>query len=43
MSLQKISFEYDIPDGYRFKRYGVPLEGDYFISTKEKLYNANVY
>lgn len=37
MSLQKISFEYDIPDGYRFKRYGVPLEGDYFISTKREV------
>jgi len=37
MPLQKISFEYDIPEGYRFKRYGVPVIGDFFIDTKGQI------
>ena len=28
MTLQKIEFEYDIPDGYRFARYGKPKNGE---------------
>lgn len=28
MTLQKIEFEYDIPDGYRFVRYGIPVKGE---------------
>ena len=32
MTLQKIEFECDIPDGYRFVRYGVPKNGDKYIS-----------
>ena len=35
MPLQKIEFEYDIPDGYRFVRYGEP-------KTKEKFINNGV-
>ena len=35
MTLQKIEFEYDIPDGYRFVRYGEP-------KTKEKFINNGV-
>ena len=31
MSLQKIEFEYDIPYGYRFVRYGLPKEGEHYM------------
>ena len=33
MTLQKIEFEYDIPDGYRFVRYGEPINGEQFLSV----------
>ena len=32
MTLQKIEFEYDIPDGYRFVRYGEPDLNSIFCS-----------
>ena len=37
MPLQKISFEYDIPEGYRFKRFGRFKIGDDVIDE-----NGNV-
>ena len=33
MTLQKIEFEYDIPDGYKFVRYGEPINGEKFLSV----------
>lgn len=32
MTLQKIEFEYDIPDGYRFVRYAIPNRGDSYLN-----------
>ncbi len=32
MTLQKIEFEYDIPDGYRFVRYGIPNKGEAYLA-----------
>ena len=37
MTLQKIEFEYDIPDGYRFVRLGKYNSGDSYINS-----NGNV-
>lgn len=34
MTLQKIEFEYDIPDGYRFIRYGEPMSGEKFFKRR---------
>lgn len=31
MTLQKIEFEYDIPDGYRFVKYDVPKKNEYYL------------
>lgn len=31
MTLQKIEFMYDIPDGYRFVRYGVPQKNEHYL------------
>lgn len=31
MTLQKIEFMYDIPDGYRFVRYGFPRDGEQYL------------
>ena len=33
MTLQKIEFEYDIPDGYRFVRLGRPNIGELYINN----------
>ena len=33
MPLQKIEFEYDIPDGYRFVRYGEPDLNDPYVEN----------
>ena len=33
MTLQKIEFECDIPDGYKFVRYGEPINGEQFLSV----------
>ena len=37
MTLQKIEFEYDIPDGYRFVRYSTPLKGNKYLNNGEVL------
>lgn len=37
MTLQKIEFEYDIPDGYRFVRYGAPKTGEFYINKNDVL------
>lgn len=31
MTLQKIEFEYDVPDGYRFVKFDKPKEGDFYM------------
>ena len=31
MTLQKIEFECDIPDGYEFYKYGLPEKGEYVL------------
>ena len=31
MPVQKIEFEYDIPEGYRFVRYGAPKKGERYL------------
>ena len=36
MTLQKIEFEYDIPDGYRFVRYGMPKKGDLCLANNKQ-------
>ena len=33
MPLKKISFEYDIPEGYRFVRIGSPISGEKYLSS----------
>ena len=33
MTLQKIEFEYDIPEGYRFVRLGSPKKNELFINS----------
>jgi len=35
MTMQKIEFEYDIPEGYRFVRYGCPKSGESYLSKNE--------
>lgn len=35
MTLQKIEFEYDIPDGYRFVRLGKPKKGETILSVRK--------
>ena len=35
MTLQKIEFEYDIPDGYRFVRYSTPSKGNKYLNNGE--------
>ncbi len=43
MTLQKIEFEYDIPDGYRFVRYGEANLGDNYVENGVlRLATANV-
>ena len=37
MTLQKIEFEYDIPDGYRFVRYGMPKKGDECLVNNKQI------
>lgn len=37
MTLQKIEFEYDIPDGYRFVQYSTPLKGNKYLNNGEVL------
>ena len=32
MPVQKIEFEYNIPEGYRFVRYGIPNNGEEYLS-----------
>ena len=32
MTMQEIKFEYDIPEGYRFVRYGCPKRGESYLS-----------
>lgn len=33
MTLQKIEFMYDIPDGYRFVKYDVPKKNEYYLTN----------
>lgn len=40
MTLQKIEFMYDIPDGYRFVRFGVPNNGDLYLTSEGKVTKA---
>ena len=40
MPLQKISFEYDIPEGYRFVRIGSPISGEKYLSSDGSINNA---
>ena len=35
MTLQKIEFECDIPDGYRFVRYSTPSKGNKYLNNGE--------
>jgi len=37
MTLQKIEFELDIPDGYRFVRYGAPKTGEFYFNKNDVL------
>ena len=37
MTLQKIEFEYDIPDWYRFVRYGMPKKGDECLVNNKQI------
>lgn len=37
MPLKKISFEYDIPEGYRFVRIGSPQLGESYIISDKKI------
>ena len=37
MTLQKIEFEYDIPEGYRFVRYGKPEKNDSYVLSDGKI------
>lgn len=40
MTLQKIEFEYDIPDGYRFVRFGRPSKDDLYLNSEGKIHQA---
>ena len=40
MPLQKIEFMYDIPDGYRFVRFGAPNNGDLYLTSAGKVTKA---
>jgi hypothetical protein len=35
MTMQEIKFEYDIPEGYRFVRYGCPKRGESYLSKND--------
>ena len=35
MTLQKIEFEYEIPDGYRFVRFGIPRRNEHYLVNGE--------
>ena len=35
MTTQEIKFEYDIPEGYRFVRYGCPKRGESYLSKND--------
>ena len=41
MTLQKIEFMYDIPEGYRFVRIGKPLSGEMYLNTFGKVMKAS--
>lgn len=41
MSLQKIEFMYDIPEGYRFVRLGKPRSGEEYLNTFGKVMKAS--
>ena len=41
MPLQKISFEYDIPEGYRFVRIGSPISGEKYLSSDGSIKTVN--
>lgn len=40
MTLQKIEFEYDIPYGYKFVRFGRPSNGDLYLNSEVKIHKA---
>ena len=40
MTMQKIEFEYEIPDGYRFVRFGAPNNGDLYLISAGKVTKA---
>lgn len=41
MTLQKIEFEYDIPDGYRFVRIGFPKRNELYVDSMGKVSPAS--
>ena len=43
MTLQKIEFEYDIPDGYRFVRFGRVMAGEEYIDGFGLLRTATIH
>lgn len=40
MTLQKIEFEYDIPYGYKFVRFGRPSNGDLYLNSEGKIHKS---
>lgn len=43
MTLQKIEFMYDIPEGYRFVRFGVPQKNEHYLVNGQLRKNNNGY
>lgn len=41
MTLQKIEFMYDIPDGYRFVKLAIPKQGEMYLNTFGKFEKAS--
>lgn len=40
MAIQEIKFEFDIPDGYQFVRYGIPVKDEKYLVGGNKIYTA---
>lgn len=40
MAIQEIKFKFDIPDGYRFVRYGTPIKDEKYLFGTNKIYTA---
>lgn len=40
MTIQKIEFEYDIPEGYRFVRLGMPNKSELYLNSHSRVFKA---